>query len=699
VTQPQIEEGPLPYIEHDPTRLFFVPVLRQRLNFAVLVQRALRELAPWTDRDLIAIALPPSVLVAVRGALRSPGDALAGSPPRKALPVSLVIASWGDSDYREVFPITPCDGVIEAVRYAEENHRPIEAIDCEIKPGHLIPRRCLDDPNWPDDDLVLRWGPARYLDLIADRIEQPPTRFEPIDTWREVRMAERLRALRPRYHRILVVCETVHVRAVRRLLRVPSRPGGPTDEPAKPPGLQVLRAKPEVMIQYLDDIPRLTEFYERERRRGKAADFDKLSALIGALHTFDDYISNPFTTRRLLSFHRYLLQLLEQARRVSPRPYEVLQACRGCFGNAMAARIVHHLGGYAEEIAFERIGELIPDRTPVYEVRTSDPGPGGPFGSRSCNSTRPQYQILPRPLVFDRDSSDLHPAWASPSERFLKRMRQKSLALASLQEQRPRVIPFRGSLENGIHVRRTLRSLLTPTPTVYVKAPLRGKIRGNYTREPIVWVLQAAATRATWFNGYEFLCTPARLDPTDPEPEDSELVVMRSNFLGPDIELFSSEDGVFKLSRRKRLGFLSFFESEEDDIASVKKEFGPEFDRRMLRHSLMNRSEIGCVLRELEPHAQGVAPWWETLMLTALRFARETVVCVVPDGFRLPSTVVAEASSRRIHLACARLTHFSKVERSRLETVIFAHLPKGTAKDKDMSNRVRNVMKKLGIDY
>jgi hypothetical protein len=257
-----------PFIEHIPQRLYFVPVLRQRLTFAVLVQRAMRELTPWTRQDLIAVALPPSVLTAVRSAVQ----VRAG-----VLPVSLVLADWGDTEYREVFPITGCDGIIEAVRLAVDRDLPVEAIDREIKAGNLIGRRCLDDPEWPDDELAIEWGPVRYLELIADRLVQPPTRFEPIDTWRETCMADRLKALQPRFRRVLVVCEAVHIAAIRRQLNSPSRQLDITPEPLQKPKLRVVGASPETMLRYLDDFPRLAESYENARRDGRAADFSKFA--------------------------------------------------------------------------------------------------------------------------------------------------------------------------------------------------------------------------------------------------------------------------------------------------------------------------------------------------------------------------------------------------------------------------------------
>lgn len=670
-----------PYIEHDRHRLFFVPVLRQRLNFAVLVRRALRDLAPWTDRDLIAVALPPSVLSVVRGAVRTEPE---------VLPVSLVIAKWGDSDYREVFPITPCDGVIEAIRYAVENRRPVEAIDRDIKPGNLIQRRCLDDPGWPDDDLALRWGPARFLELIADRIAQPPVRFEPIDTWRESCMADRLRELQPRYHRILVVCEAVHIAAVRRLLRIPSRQYDGSDERYGAPGLQLLRASPDVTLRYLDDFPRLAELYEHARRSGRAAEFEKFSELFRTLQNSND-ASIPHGTRRLQSFHRYLLFLLEQARRISPRPYELQQACRGCFGNDATNRLIHYLGGYGKEISFERIGEIVPDGDAVYAVRTPDPGPEGKFLSRSCNSTRTQYRLLPRPETPMHDPSD-----RQSIQLLGKNLRQKALSLASLQEHRQHVMAFRGSIEGGIDARRTLRSLLTAAPAFYVRDSVRQYTRHDHSNEPIVWILKPVVKGRSIFNEYRLSCTcfaagePFHADGSNQFPT-------KSSYGGHQQTIFESDDGVFAITKTEQLGFLSFYDGVTD-LAEARKLMGHEFALRVPVHSRMELNyNVGCIMKELVVDANKGAPWWEILMLTALITARESVVCVLPDGFRLPDRVVAEAHSRGKRVVCARLSNFSRDDRARLGQEIRIEGPPGMNQDDKLWDRASEAVKRLGI--
>src|SRR5262245_13263059 len=93
--------------------VYFVPIQRQRLTFAVLVRRALKALEPWTSDDMVAVAVPASVTPAL-------GDIVNAHRNVTPFPVKLIVAKWPEGEYREVFPVTPSDGIVEAIRYATE---------------------------------------------------------------------------------------------------------------------------------------------------------------------------------------------------------------------------------------------------------------------------------------------------------------------------------------------------------------------------------------------------------------------------------------------------------------------------------------------------------------------------------------------------------------------------------------------------
>jgi hypothetical protein len=170
--------------------------------------------------------------------------------------------------------------------------------------------------------------------------------------------------------------------------------------------------------------------------------------------------------------------------------------------------------------------------------------------------------------------------------------------------------------------------------------------------------------------------------------------------------MFESDDGDFTIYKRDRPGFLTFY-LDSGEYEDLKKEYGPAFDTKFMKHSLMSSSnKMGCVLSNLEPLVAGGSPWWEIvaggspwweiLMLTALRYAERAVICVLPDGFRLPARVIDEASARGKRLACARLSSFTQDERLRLGMVFMAMRPRRRPGDANDISRIEHAMELLG---
>ena len=142
------------------SNLFFVPVLRQRLSFAALVQEALHSLeldSEWNaSEDLIAVVLPKSVEPSLR-------EAIARLDTTDNPGISLIVAHVPQVGSREVFPVTPCDAMIEGVRIAHERHCPIEFVDLDVSPANLLKGPCIKDPNWADDTLTSLIGSRNIL--------------------------------------------------------------------------------------------------------------------------------------------------------------------------------------------------------------------------------------------------------------------------------------------------------------------------------------------------------------------------------------------------------------------------------------------------------------------------------------------------------------------------------------------------------
>ena len=166
-------------------RFLFVPVVRERLAFAVVVQRLSQQLKLGTG-DIVAVEMPDSVGRRLQASLHDP-DAF--------LDVHLIMTRESRarkiaSAPREVFAITPCDAVVEAVRIAMATRARIEYIDAELDPSSLRERTCQHADDLPDDSWALTEGVHWYFRQALRLLSE--SRDAAVDAGREAHMANRL---------------------------------------------------------------------------------------------------------------------------------------------------------------------------------------------------------------------------------------------------------------------------------------------------------------------------------------------------------------------------------------------------------------------------------------------------------------------------------------------------------------------------
>ncbi|MHA5053890.1 hypothetical protein ACX28W_37030 [Streptomyces sp. SD15] len=659
-----------------------MPILRHHLNFAVQVQRAAQELQ-LDEQDLIAVGLPESV--------REPMLEAVGRLPH----VSLVISSLSEGDQREVFPVTPGDGIVEAVRIARERGVPLRFVDQEIAPGHLIDHFCVADEDWPDDGLALEYGAEWYLNLVEQRLAHPPARFEPVDTWREQHMAAFLQRLHPRYRRILFVCNATHVRPVQRLLRQPALVPDDAGSALPATKYQIWEPSLPVLLRYLDYIPRLVQQYEAHRAEGTAHTFDKGTALLRLIYRLNEEAADlRLSIRHYQAFSRVLAKLLEGEQRISPTFETVLTACGSCFNNMFKERVFRFLVGYFDQVRVERIGRIRGTRELMVEVTAvSARNSGGPFFvARNCTQFSHFYEVVrvpgredvpngsdapdvapdlppgdileieapeprpkPRASVFRRSDEWSSHSWP-PADEFINSMRHKAFHLAMTSSSRQvRSVEFHGSMQDGLDFRRTLRSYYKRQPKLYVRQERPAQRRLIDRNEPIVWLShhyedgdlgdpRCDLSYSFSGRGYEMQATEWYLTRT----------------LGVPADLKSMYGEQVQVSSFDIYGRVSF------------KDWGLTFDeiRDRLGDSLYTRVPPVEVLEDQESFRSSLSAqyglplvwtrWWEVLLVAALAYAKETVLLIAPQQFVVPSDITARAaeSGKRIaRISPARFTH------------------------------------------
>jgi hypothetical protein len=647
--------------------VFIVPTLRNRLVFAAQVQNALRDLsdaAPWDGtKDAICVSLPWSLKSALTSAI-------------SRLPKARVIlANDSESTAREVLPVTPADAFIEAVRSADDLSSHVEFIDIEILPGNLMQNPCQRFPDWLDDSLIDAVGIESYLSKVAGLLALPPFRAEPIDTWREAHILQRLRDLQPLWRRLLFVCDMSLVTNLRSALqREYSGPtAGPTQSQAVDFKLQDYGTL-TVLLNVLDDYPKLVELFH-ERRGPHAPRFDKREILIDEICSYLSKLKDvTISTRQLQIFSTFLNNVLLIRGRRSPEPRILFQVAEACFGKAVAERLHCHLASYGRQIEVERVRPRPLENLGSFRYKLDVESAGRGYRSRECSPFAPPYDIERRtkgPLKPDEKSKEFE--WA-PTVLFLREMHKKILNISRSVRNKPIIRPFAGSIERGIETRATLRSMFTRRPKLFVRGMGRVHESVNVEHEPVLWILDTNFETDGW--GVQSAHFRAVMDdPVVGGRQDglsfyiSEQEILEIPEGLDDITMYRDSDEDVSILGPRRLCWLTFGLQYATE-SQARGSYGADFEQRVPNHQEFDHPrDYGCIHKVFaEQVAEEDLSWLGVAVLTAFKYAKHAVVVVIPNGVTIPPALLEHPLCRGKRALYISLGKFSQSEQDKLRT-------------------------------
>ena len=251
------------------------------------------------------------------------------------------------------------------------------------------------------------------------------------------------------------------------------------------------------MLRYLDDMPCLVERYEIYRRSGRAARFDKLTALSETLTEIDGQDLSP---RHHKSFAKMMRALLKRRERVSPRFEETFKVAGACFGKHTLKALRAKLLGYFDHIDTRRVGEPITDTTiPVRQATNGEHKRR--YVARICNPMARQYAISGASDATPARNKDEWRGWPAWDEHH-NRVRDQVFDCAKQQTSRVYIAEWQGSLSQGIDPRATLRARLGPRPRLMVRHLRQERVPIQHDRlEPILWLFESGL-RSEVISGY-----------------------------------------------------------------------------------------------------------------------------------------------------------------------------------------------------
>jgi len=485
-------------IQWGPVR--FVPILHNRLEFALEVRRQMETYGP----DAVAVEYPPTLRQAVLQGVRR-------------LPYLSVI-HYEEADGTLVYlTIEPTDGQVEAVRLALERGLPVHFVDRDTE-GYPFDRSPMPDPY-----AVAGIGHFEYCRAWLE--SACSTSRAPQDILRERTMAFHLRALAEEGHRVLFVGGLYHLSGI---LDHMERPQAEVIGRGHRRGVGLAHLHEESSREVMTEMPFLAAAYESFRTDPAAAPFpDRLEihqALIRAAR--EGYWKNSreelsLSQVRVLNTFARNYALITGG--LTPDFYQLVVAARGAADDDFAYEIWEKGSEYPWQTESPGIPVLVLRGEDLFldqkQIR---------FHRRIKSFRRRLVPVPKRKKATKRDREawkrefhGFHICSYPPEDvlvegygAFLKRR-----ALEIKTEDNAREVPFTASMLDGLDVRRTLREWHKGTLYVREDRPVRGRvgsvvvifdadIRGDAGEEDFPWCV-------TWLGEHSqesdmaFYSTPA----------------------------------------------------------------------------------------------------------------------------------------------------------------------------------------------
>ena len=434
----------------------FVPVLHNRLEFALEVKRQFEQFKP----DHVAVEYPTTLREKI---LEGIGR----------LPLLSVI-HYEESDGTFIYLlIEPTDGQVEAVRLATAHQIPVHMIDRDSE-GYPIDRSPMPDPY-----SILKIGFYMYCQAYI-QTHRNDTRSDQ-DSLRERTMAYHLQQLSRRGDRIIFVGGLYHLPGI---LEILDQPQAEVIGRTNRKGVGISHLHRDSSREILTEMPFLAAKYERFRSGIEAGIPDRLQVNHELIETARaDYLKNnkeELSHSQFRIFNRFARNYALLTGNLVPDFFQLIVAARGVADDDFAYEVWRSGGDYPWQVSDPGISVLRLKGEDLFldQKRIK-------FHRRMKTSRR---RLVPVPVKqkrqerepgeWKRDFKGLYICSYPPEDIVIEGYGQhlKRRAIEIKSEENSRIVPFETSMMDGIDIRQTIREF--PEGKIYVKEnmPLKGKV-------------------------------------------------------------------------------------------------------------------------------------------------------------------------------------------------------------------------------
>lgn len=434
----------------------FVPILHNRMEFAVEVRRQFDEFQP----ECVAVEYPATLRDRILQAVQR-------------LPLLSVIY-YEESDGQLIYLILePTDGQVEAIRLAQERNIPIYFIDRDTEYYPMY------SSAMPDSYAVKRIGHFRYCQAFFRTVRNRMPGEE--DILREKTMAYHLQRLSRDFHKVLFVGGLYHALGIMELLELPQ-----TDVIGrrKREAVSIAHLHEESSRELMTEIPYLAAAYEKARSKGTVDGLDRLQIhqqlIKEAKNQHRKRNREELTRTQLRVLNRFARNYAFLTGRLVPDFYQLVVAARGAVDDNFAYELW--------EIASEYPWQSERPGMPVLRLTGEDLllDQKRIRFHRKLKTMRRRLVSLPyrrRPTKADRErwcrefgyfSICSYPPEDVVIEGYGRYLQKKAMEIKT--EEHTSIEPFVRSMLDGIDIRQTIREWGSGKIYVKEERPMRGKV-------------------------------------------------------------------------------------------------------------------------------------------------------------------------------------------------------------------------------
>jgi hypothetical protein len=578
-----------------------------------------------------------------------------------------LLASRLDFNRWSTLYISPGDSIIEAVRCAVELNIPVYGIDMADFAFTTPQNYRIEDP----------YSAQLNLQEYSDRVMKycDAGRDPRIDLNRETVMAAGLKYCLSKYKKVLFTCGMAHWKSIISLLNNEQIPAYPVSE--VPAGSQFKRVivHPSIAAPIMEILPQITFNYEIDRQPvnlpGKEPVTIKYETIVrNCLNAvYKEYTSStdPEKPGRIDSakwsdictYEQYLFQLSAIRQLKIPDSSVMLNSANVMMGDDFSRLLAEKIMNVNPEWASQKdfpdipvINEEANEMKGFYNIKARDINKYWEWGKNEKNKSK--------------EFSHGNPWVWPPCESLIYGIAFKAAEISSIYRRKihdPTV--FNGSLEGGIDIKATIRSIIQGEKNIYISklvSDLDQSIIDGNNPDPFVLIFPESSepSSAQW----AFFTAGSDLRQTVKDKELFEKIrseqgsvfvssVLMEEKIAPPSHL---RPLVFEMS--KTIGTVMFgnpcinakqsaiwLESSGYKCCPVLSDYG-------MPSLLEYYSEHYNLLFDL-------SDWKQSLIRMAIPFAKKMITIVAPDSFQISDHVKTEASGKRVLLNSVSISNFS----------------------------------------